>query len=139
MAQPSKVGPVLLTIFALPFLGGELFFVYGLLFSRPNFHASNLATSLTVAAFFVLVGAGLIFAAFKGYALMKKQAALQEANPLSPWLWRADWSLQRAESANKKGYITAWIGAAFCTLITAPFMLGLMPDLLRKSDPRVFL
>jgi len=139
MAQPSKVGPVFLTIFALPFLGGGLFFVYGLLVSRPNFHASNLATGLTVAAFFVLVGAGLIFAAFKGYALMKKQAALQEANPLSPWLWRADWSLQRAESANKKGYITAWIGAAFCTLITAPFMLGLMPDLLRKSDPRVFL
>ncbi|HKW61064.1 MAG TPA: HEAT repeat domain-containing protein [Candidatus Acidoferrum sp.] len=139
MAQPSKVGPAFLTIFALPFLGGGLFFLYGLLSSSPNFHASNLALGIIVAAFFVLVGAGLIFGAFKGYGLLKKQAALQEANPLLPWLWRADWSLKRAESVNKKSYITAWIGAAFCTLITAPFMLGLIPDLLRKSDPRVFL
>src|SRR5690348_10743579 len=139
MAQPSKVGPVFLTIFALPFLGGGLFFLYGLLVSNPNVHASNLTTGLFVASFFVLVGAGLIFASFKGYGLLKKQAALQETNPLSPWLWRTDWASRRVEGANKKGYIGAWIAAAFCTLITAPFMLGLIPDLLRKSDPRVFI
>lgn len=139
MAQPSKVGPVFLTIFALPFLGGGLFFLYGLLVSSPNVHASNLTTGLFVASFFVLVGAGLIFASFKGYGLLKKQAALQETNPLSPWLWRTDWASRRVEGANKKGYIGAWIAAAFCTLITAPFMLGLIPDLLRKSDPRVFI
>ena len=139
MAQPPKVGPVFLTIFALPFLGGGLFFICGLLTSSPNVHASSLATGLFVASFFVLVGAGLIFAAFKGYGLLKKQAAFQDANPLSPWLWRADWATGRAEGANKKGYIGAWIAAAFCTLITAPFMLGLIPDLLRKGDPRVFL
>ena len=139
MAQSSKVGPVILTIFALPFLGGGLFFIYALNASSRNFGLSNLAVSFVMAGFFVLVGAGLIFGAFKGYGLLKKQAALQEANPLSPWLWRTDWASQRAESANKKGYITAWIGAAFCTLITAPFMLGLIPDLLRKSDPRVFI
>ena len=139
MAQPSKVGPVFLTIFALPFLGGGLFFLYGLLVSSPNVHASNLATGLFVASFFVLVGAGLIFAGFKGYALLKKQAALQEANPLSPWLWRTDWALSRAERANKRSYIGAWIAAAFCTLITAPFMPGMIPDLLRKGDARVFM
>jgi HEAT repeat protein len=139
MAQPSKVGPVFLTIFALPFLCGGLFFLYGLLVSSPNVHASNLATGLFVASFFVLVGAGLIFAGFKGYGVLKKQAALQDANPLSPWLWRTDWASRRAEGANKKGYIGAWIAAAFCTLITAPFMLGMIPDLLRKSDPRIFI
>ena len=139
MAQPSKVGPIFLTIFALPFLGGGLFFIYGLLTSSPNFHASSLATGLFVASFFVLVGAGLIFAAMKGYSLLKKQAALQDANPLSPWLWRTDWASRRAEGANKKGYISAWIAAAFCTLITAPFMLGKIPDLLRQGDPRIFI
>ena len=139
MAQPSKVGPVILTIFALPFLGGGLFFLYGLLVSSPNVHASNLTTGLFVASFFVLVGAGLVFAGFKGYGLLKQQAALQDANPLSPWLWRTDWASRRVEGANKKGYIGAWIAAAFCTLITAPFMLGLIPDLLHKSDPRVFI
>jgi len=139
MAQPSKVGPVFLTIFALPFLGGGLFFLYGLLVSSPNVHASNLTTGLFVASFFVLVGGGLIFASIKGYSLLKKQAALQDANPLSPWLWRTDWASRRAEGANKKGYIGVWIAAAFCTLITAPFMLGMIPDLLRKGDPRVFI
>lgn len=139
MAQPSKVGPVFLTIFALPFLGGGLFFLYGLLTSNPNVHASSPVTGFFVASLFVLVGAGLIFGAFKGYGLLKQQAALQDANPLSPWLWRTDWALSRAESANKKGYIGAWIAAAFCTLITAPFMLGMIPDLLRKSDPRIFI
>lgn len=139
MTQPSKAAAAFLTIFALPFLGGGLFFLYGLLVSSPNVHASDLTTGFIVASLFVLVGAGLIFGALKGYSLMKKLAALQDANPLSPWLWRADWSLQRAESTNQKSYITAWIGAAFCTLITAPFMLGLIPDLLRKSDPRVFI
>jgi HEAT repeat protein len=139
MAQPSKVGPIFLTVFALPFLGGGLFFLYGLLVSSPSFHASSLATGLTVASLFVLVGAGLIFAAIKGYGLLKKQAALQDANLLSPWLWRTDWASRRAEGANKKGYIGAWIAAAFCTLITAPFMLSMIPGLLRKGDPRVFI
>lgn len=139
MAQPSKVGPAFLTIFALPFLGGGLFFLHGLLVSSPNFHASNVVAGVLVASFFVLVGAGLIFAAFKGYGLLKKQAALQDANPLSPWLWRTDWASRRAESVNKKSYVIAWVAATFCTLITAPFMLRLIPDLVRKSDPRVFI
>ena len=139
MAQPSKVGPVILTVFALPFLGGGLFFIYTLIVSSPNFKPGDLAVRLLMASFFVLVGAGLVFAAFKGYGLLKKQAALQEANPLSPWLWRADWAASRAESANKKGHITAWVAAVFVDLIIAPFMFGKIPELLRQGDPRAFI
>ena len=76
MAQPSKVGPVFLTLFALPFLGGGLFFVYAQLVSSQNLKPADLAIGITVASVFVLVGAGLIFAAFKGYGFLKKQAAL---------------------------------------------------------------
>src|SRR5690348_5767382 len=137
MAQPSKVGPVILTIFALPFLGGGLFFFYGLLVSSPNIK-SDPGVGMIVSLVFVLTGGGLIFGAFKGYGLLKKQAALQDANPLSPWLWRTDWASRRAESVNKKSYITAWIAAIFVNLITLPFMLGLIPQLLRNSDPRAF-
>ena len=139
MAQPSKVGPIFLTIFALPFLGGGLFFLYGLLVSSPNVHASNRATGIFVASFFVFVGGGLIFAGFKGYGLLKKQAALQEANPLSPWLWRADWASRRAESQRKKNYIGAWILAAFCNLITLPILANVVPKLIRTSDPRAII
>lgn len=139
MAQPSKVGPVILTIFALPFLGGGLFFIYTLLVSSPNLKPGDLAVRLVMASFFVLVGAGLIFAAFKGYGFLQRQAALEEANPLSPWLWRADWAASRAESTNKKSYITAWIAAVFVNLITAPFVFFEIPELLRQGDPRAFI
>ena len=138
MAQPSKVGPVILTVFALPFLGGGLVFI-SLMVASPNFKPGDLAVRLVMPSFFVLVGAGLLFAAFKGYGFLKKQAALREANPLSPWLWRADWASSRAESANRKSYITAWIAAVFVNLITAPFMFGQIPGLLRQGDPRALL
>jgi hypothetical protein len=139
VAPPSKVGPVILTVFALPFLGGGLFFTYALMVASPHFQPGDLAVRLAPASFFVLVGAGLLFAALKGYGFLKRQAALQEANPLSPWLWRADWAASRAESANKKSYITAWVAAVFVNLTTAPFMFGKIPGLLRQGDPRAFL
>lgn len=139
MAQPSKVAPVILTIFALPFLGGGFFFLYALRVSSQNFAPTDLAVRLAIASFFALVGVGLVFAVFKGYGFLKKQARLREANPLSPWRWRADWAASRAESANKKSYIRAWIAAVFVNLLTAPFMFGKVPELLRQSDPRAFI
>jgi hypothetical protein len=139
MAQPSKAGPAFLTLFALPFLGAGLFFIYAQLVSRQNFKTTNLVVSLAIASFFVLIGGGLIFASTKGYALLKKQAALQDGNPLSPWLWRADWATRRAESGNKKSFIGAWIAAAFCNLITLPILFGVTPKYFANGDPRVLL
>jgi len=139
MTQPSKAGPVILTLFALPFLGGGLLFLYAQVVSRQNFKTTDLVAGAAMASFFVLMGGGLIFASSKGYGLLKKLAALQEANPLSPWLWRADWASRRAESQNKKSYITAWIAAAFCNLITLPVLFGALPKLLQASDPRALI
>jgi hypothetical protein len=139
MAQPSKAGPVILTFFALPFLGGGLFFLYAQVVSRQNLKTQDLVVGAAMAFFFVLVGGGLIFASLKGYGLLKKLAALQQANPLSPWLWRADWASRRAESQNKKSFITAWIAAAFCNLITLPVLFGALPKLLQASDPRLLI
>src|SRR5437870_8256743 len=136
MTQPSKAGPVIQTLFALPFLGGGLLFLYAQVVSRQNFKTTDLVAGAAMASFFVLMGGGLIFASSKGYGLLKKLAALQEANPLSPWLWRADWASRRAESQNKKSYITAWIAAAFCNLITLPVLFGALPRWLQASGPR---
>src|SRR5215472_12920391 len=139
MVQRSKVGPVILTIFAFPFLGGGLLFLYALMVRSWNFKPGDLALRLVMASVFVFVGAGLLFAAFKTYGFLKKQAALQQANPLSPWLWRADWAASRAEGANKRNYINAWTAAVFVNLIIAPFMFGKIPELVRQGDPRAFL
>src|SRR5947208_14625540 len=101
MAHPSTVGPVILTIFAFPFLRGGLFFIFTLTVASRNFKPADLALRLDMASFFFLVGAGLLFAAFKAYGFLTNQAALQEANPLSPSLSAADWADSRARAETK--------------------------------------
>lgn len=136
MAQPSKGGPVVLTLFALPFLGGGLFFLCALLVSRQNFANGDTTVGLAIALFFVFVGGGLSFASFKGYGLLKQKAALEDANPDSPWLWRTDWAAHRAESLSQKSYIGAWVLAALGNLFLFPFLFGMIPQLLRQGDFR---
>jgi len=136
MAQPSKVGPAVLTLFALPFLGGGLFFLYALLVSQQNFKNDNATVGVAIALLFVFVGGGIIFASFKGYGLLKQKAALEDANPLSPWLWRTDWAARRAESLSQKSYIGAWILAALGNLFLFPFLFGMVPQSLRQGDFR---
>jgi hypothetical protein len=139
MAQPSKAAPVFLTLFALPFLGGGLFFLYTLLVARGNVKTTDPLVGVAIASFFVFIGGGLIFASLKGYQLQKKQAALETANPLSPWLWRTDWAARRADSQSQKSYIGAWILAGLGNLFFFPFLFGMAPQLLRRSDPRVII
>src|SRR5215472_10042776 len=138
MAQPSKAGAVFLTIFALPFLGAGLSFLYAQLTSRQNSPNSGLIVGIAIALFFVIVGAGLILGSIKGYGILKKQAALQEANPTSPWLWRSDWAVSRADSQSQKSYIGAWVLAALGNLFLFPFLFGMLPQLFRQGN-RLFI
>ena len=139
MAQPSKAGPIFLTIFALPFLGGGLFFLYAQFVAGQNSKSGDRLVGAAIALFLVFIGAGLILASVKGYGLLKKQAALQDANPSSPWLWRTDWAARRAESQSQKSYIGAWVLAALGNLFLFPFMFGMIPQMLRRSDPRAII
>jgi hypothetical protein len=139
MTQPSKGAAVFLTLFGLPFLGMGLFAIFAQLNKSPDFHSANAITGVMVGSVFVLVGGGLIYAAIGGYGRLKKQAALEESNPLSPWLWRPDWATRRALTQNKNREIGSWIAAIFCNLITLPFLFGMVPQFARHRDPRVFL
>lgn len=136
MAQPSKAGTIFLTLFALPFLGGGFFFLYALLVSPQNMKNTDPMVGVAIALFFVFVGGGLILASLKGYGLLKQKAALADANPLSPWLWRTDWAVRRADSSSQKSYIGAWILAALGNLFLFPFLLGMVPQMLRQRDLR---
>jgi len=139
MTQPSKGAAVFLTLFGLPFLVGGLAFLYAQLVSRGNFPALDLVVGILIASVFVFIGGGFIYAAFRGYALLKQQAAREESNPLSPWQWRTDWALRRAESQNKKSEITYWVLAILVNMITLPFLFGMVPKFVRNGDPRVIL
>jgi hypothetical protein len=139
MTQPSKGAAVFLTLFGLPFLGAGLAFIYAQIVSRGNFKTYDLVATILFGSVFVSIGGGLTYAAIRGYGLLKEQAARVEANPLSPWLWRTDWAIRRAESQNKKSEITSWVLAILCNMITLPFLFGMVPNFIRTGDPRVFL
>ncbi len=68
---------------------------------------------------------------------MKRQAAIEESNPLSPWLWQTDWAARRAESLNKQSEITYWAAAIFANLVTIPIAAMIYPKFERTGDLRL--
>jgi hypothetical protein len=139
MTQPSKGAAVFLTLFGLPFLGAGLAFIYQQLANRGNHSTFETVATILFGSVFVCIGGGLMYAAIGGYGRLQKQAVIEESSPLSPWLWRADWALRRAESQNKKSEILFWVLALFCNMITLPFLSGMVQQFVLNRDPRVFL
>ena len=139
MTQPSKAAAAFLALFGIPFLGGGLFVIYAQIVSGGNFRTGSTILGVMVGLVFAVIGAGLIYAAIGGYGRLKKQAAIEESNPLSPWLWRTDWASRRAESLNKKTEITYWVICILCNLILLPVVVGLVPKMARTADPRAFI
>src|SRR5229473_3895327 len=139
MTQPSKGAAAFLTVFGLPFVGMGLAFIYSQIISRGNFKPQQTIAAILFGSVFVFIGGALIYAAIGGYGRLKKQATIEEANPLSPWLWRTDWAMRRAESQNKNSELLFWALAILCNMITLPFLFGMVPNFIRTGDPRVFL
>ncbi len=139
MTQPSKGASLFLALFGLPFLGAGLFFIYAQLASSGNFGNGSRIFGIMFGLVFAAIGAGLMYAAIGGYGRLKKQAAIEEGNPLSPWLWRTDWASRRAESLNQKTEITYWVICIFWNMILLPVVGGLAPKMVRSGDPRAFL
>ena len=139
MTQPSKGAAAFLTLFGLPFLGAGLAFMYAQFVSRGDFSAFQTVAAILFGSVFVFIGGVLIYAAIGAYGQLKKQAAIQESHPLSPWLWRTDWAMRRAESQNKNSELLFWALAILCNMITLPFLLGMVQNFARTRDPLVFL
>ncbi|HEY6268141.1 MAG TPA: HEAT repeat domain-containing protein [Candidatus Acidoferrum sp.] len=139
MTRPSKGAAVFLTLFGLPFLGAGLAFIYQQQVASGNQSAFQRVAASLFGSVFAFIGGGLIYAALRGYGLLKQQAAREEATPLSPWLWRTDWAARRAESLNKKSAVVLWVLAVFCNLVTLPFLLGMAQQFARNRNPIVFL
>src|SRR6266853_591383 len=116
MTQPSRGAAAFLTLFGLPFLGAGLAFIYKQLVGNGNHTTFETVASILFGSVFVFIG----------YGLLTKQAAREEANPLSPWLWQTDWASRRAESQNKKSAVTLWVLAVLCNVVTLPFLPGMV-------------
>lgn len=138
MSQPSKVGPVFLILFALPFFGGGLLALFTVLRGLNGPGGAQLIAG-SVAMIFVAFGLGLMVAAIRGYGSSKERAAREEANPTSPWLWNADWAARRAQTQNRGSEIAAWIFCAIWNAICIPVMISVFPGLVRTGDARGFI
>ncbi len=134
VTKPSTVAPVFLAAFGLAFAGLGFFGVSAAISSGPTRIHGNPSIAIAVCCFFVLIGVGIVFAAIYGGHKVKQQAALQQASPDSPWLWREDWAASRAESKNRNTIIGLWIAAIFWNFISITVTVFVVPPLLQKSD-----
>src|SRR5580698_2817468 len=139
MTKPSKGAAAFLICFGLMFLVPGLLSLFTFLLNSRNPGASGALAGAAIALFISMIGAGFLVLAVVGYRRLKQQAAAEEANPSSPWLWRADWANRKAESLRKKSEATAWVVCIFCNIVILPVAVTLLPQMARHNDPRAFL
>ncbi|MFI5059711.1 MAG: HEAT repeat domain-containing protein [Candidatus Acidiferrum sp.] len=139
MTKPSKGAAAFLAFFGLMFFVPGLLSLFTFLANGRNTTASNTIAAAAVALLFSAIGAGILFAALYGYGRLKKQAAVEEANPASPWLWREDWANSKADSLHKKSQITAWVICILGNMVLIPVAAATIPQLARRNDPRALL
>ncbi len=139
MTKPSTVAPAFLIVFGLAFAGLGLFGASTFFFAGPTRIHGDPWVALLVCCFFVLIGIGIVFAAIYGARKLKQQAALQQASPDSPWLWREDWAASRADSKTRNSAIGLWIATIFWNVISITVAVSVVPPLLQKSDLKALL
>jgi hypothetical protein len=139
VTKPSKGAAVFFIFFGLMFLVPGLLSLFTFLASSGNHSASSTIASVAIALFISAIGAGFLFVAVAGYGRVKRQAAIEEANPASPWLWRTDWASRKAENQRRKTEITTWVMCIFSNMVMIPVVVASVPQLARHKDPRAFL
>lgn len=125
-------------VFGLIFMAFGVAFASGFLFGAPSHIQGNRWVGVLISAIFALIGGGIIYAGIYGNRILKEQAAVEESNPQSPWLWRKDWAASRAESRNRNSAIGLWVAAIFVNAIVFTLAVSLLPQLWRTSDPKAF-
>jgi len=140
VAQPSKAGALVLFLFGLPFFAFGAYASFAFFTSAPSVHNnSNPIAGAIFASVFAIIGAGLMFGAVYGYRRLKRDAAVKDANPQSPWLWRSDWAESRALSTHRNTVYGWWIGVVLASMLFVPMAVIAAPPLLRSPDPKIFL
>jgi len=121
------------------FLVPGLLSLFTFLLNSRNQSTSSTIASAAIALFISAIGAGFLFVALAGYGRLKTQAAIEEAHPASPWLWRTDWASRKAENQRKKTEITAWVVCILSNMVMIPVAVTTVPQLARRNDPRALL
>lgn len=87
-----------------------------------------------ISAIFTFIGGGVVYGTIYGSRKLTEQAAAEQSNPESPWLWRKDWAAHRAESKNRNSAVFLWTVAIFCNAIVFTVAFSVAPKLWRSSN-----
>jgi len=138
MDRSSKLGMVVLCLFALPFAGFGLF-ALGTAFQQVLSGSGNAQVWLLLLFGLVFggIGFGLMFAAIVGSRVLKRQQRAQAEHPAEPWLWREDWAQGRIQGNTRSGMIGAWIFAAVWNAVSAPVLVFLPRE--AAKNPRAYI
>jgi HEAT repeats len=137
VTRPSKVGEILLIAFGLVFAFAGIFFavkIFSGAFGAPDQPQQNLWVGVLVSTIFILVGGGIVYGTVAGTRKLEEQAAAEQSNPESPWLWRKDWAVSRAESKNRNSTISLWTLAIFWNTIVFTVAFSVTPKLRQTSN-----
>ncbi|MBI4465519.1 MAG: hypothetical protein HY647_12510 [Acidobacteria bacterium] len=124
VATNSKFSAAFLVLFCTPFclvgLGLLAYGVYraGSAEGEPQEVWAFLLGGLTFSG----VGFGLLYAYAMGRKMQARQQQLQALHPQSPWMWREDWTEERAQSNNRSSLIRAWVFAILWNLLSSPVL-----------------
>ena len=116
-----------------------LAFASGFLFGAPGHVQGNRWVGVLISAIFALIGGGIIYAGIYGNRKLEEQAAVEESNPQSPWLWRKDWAASRAESRNRNSAIGLWVAAIFVNAIVFTLAVSRRASTLAHLRPQSLL
>jgi hypothetical protein len=138
MDRSSKIGLVILFLFAMPFAGFGMW-AFSMAIRQLTAGEGNgpVWLPLIFGVVFCGVGFGLMAAALFGSRIHQRELRQEAEHPSQPWLWRKDWAAGRIPSQTRSNMIGAWIFAAIWSLVSAP-MLYVIPQQAAK-DPKVYI
>jgi len=139
VTRTSKGGEIFLIVFGLIFVAFGLFGATAFFSGDPGQVHGNRFVGVLLCTIFALIGSGIVYAAIYGNRKLQEQAAAEQDNPQSPWLWQKDWAVSRAESKNRNSAFGLWLAAIFWNGIAFTVAVSVVPQLLRTSGPKPFL
>lgn len=126
MDRSSKVGMVIICLFALPFAGfGVMAIVSAISQIVSGTGAPSVWLLILFGLVFCAIGFGLIFGTVAGGRILERKQRLTAEHPSEPWLWREDWARGRVQSKTRSGMIGGWIFAVLWNAVSAPILVFL--------------
>jgi hypothetical protein len=135
----SKIGLLVICLFALPFASFGLFALWKAIEQIATGEGdSPVWLPLLFGILFTAIGVGLVTAVVIGSRRVQLQERVKAEFPGQPWKWRSDWATGRINSDVRSSTIGAWVAAVLWNLASAP-LLWIVPHAATQRGPVVLI